>query len=60
MIIGIYDEHTHGASESIRDPLAQNTINQWGMKSSYAWEAAKLTTVMEEKAMAIIKTLILP
>ncbi|MCG8307652.1 MAG: hypothetical protein MI975_09695 [Cytophagales bacterium] len=50
-----YDEHTHGASESIRDPLAQNTINQWGMKSSYAWEAAKLTTVVEEKAMAIFE-----
>lgn len=51
-----YDEHTHGAAESITDPLAQNTINQWGMKSSYAWEAAKLTTVVEEKAMAIIES----
>ncbi len=51
-----YDEHTHGASESIRDPLAQNTINQWGMKSSYAWEAAKLSTVVEEKAMAIFES----
>ena len=39
-----------------RDPLAQNTINQWGMKSSYAWEAAKLTTVVEEKAMAIFES----
>ena len=36
-----YDEHTHGAAESVRDPLAQNTVNQWGMKSAYAWEAAK-------------------
>ena len=53
-----YDEHTHGASESIHDPLAQNTINQWGMKSSYAWEAAKLSTVVEEKAMAIIESVL--
>ena len=36
-----YDEHTHGAAESVSDPLSQNTINQWNMKSAYAWEAAK-------------------
>jgi hypothetical protein len=53
-----YDEHTHGAAESITDPLAQNTINQWGMKSSYAWEAAKLSTVVEEKAMAIFESVL--
>jgi len=28
------------------------------MKSSYAWEAAKLTTVVEEKAMAIIESVL--
>jgi len=47
-----YDEHTHGASESVRDPLAQNTINQWGMKSSYAWEAAMKSSMLQEKALA--------
>jgi len=47
-----YDEHTHGAAESIREPLAQNTINQWGMKSAYAWEAAKKSTQLQEKALA--------
>ncbi len=50
-----YDEHTHGAAESVSDPLAQNTINQWGMKSSYAWEAAKKSHALEEKAMAFIE-----
>ena len=50
-----YDEHTHGAAESITDPLAQNTINQWGMKSAYAWEAAKKSSALEEKALAFIE-----
>ncbi|MDX1409036.1 MAG: glycoside hydrolase family 38 C-terminal domain-containing protein, partial [Saprospiraceae bacterium] len=50
-----YDEHTHGAAESISDPLAQNTINQWGMKSAYAWEAAKRTHMLQEKALAFIE-----
>ncbi|MEN8153086.1 MAG: glycoside hydrolase family 38 C-terminal domain-containing protein [Acidobacteriota bacterium] len=50
-----YDEHTFGAAESVRDPLAQNTINQWGMKSSYAWEAAKKSSALEEKALSLIE-----
>ncbi len=50
-----YDEHTHGAAESVTDPLGQNTINQWGMKSAYAWEAAKKSYALEEKAMAFIE-----
>lgn len=50
-----YDEHTHGAAESVSDPLAQNTINQWGMKSAYAWEAAKKAHALEEKALAFIE-----
>ncbi|MDX1477893.1 MAG: glycoside hydrolase family 38 C-terminal domain-containing protein [Saprospiraceae bacterium] len=50
-----YDEHTHGAAESISDPLAQNTINQWGMKSAYAWEAAKQTHMLQEKALAFLE-----
>jgi len=50
-----YDEHTHGAAESVRDPLAQNTVNQWGMKSAYAWEAAKSSSMLQEKAMAFLE-----
>ena len=53
-----YDEHTHGAAESVSDPLAQNTINQWGMKSSYAWEAAKRSTSLQEKALAFIQPIL--
>jgi len=29
-----YDEHTHGAAESVTDPLSENTVNQWGAKIS--------------------------
>lgn len=50
-----YDEHTHGAAESVSDPLAMNTINQWGTKSSYAWEAAKRSTALQEKALAFFE-----
>ena len=53
-----YDEHTHGAAESISDPLAQNTINQWGMKSAYAWEAAKKAHSVEEQVMGFVEPLI--
>lgn len=50
-----YDEHTHGAAESVTDPLGQNTINQWGMKAAYAWEAAKKSYALEEKVLAFIE-----
>jgi len=50
-----YDEHTHGAAESVRDPLAQNSINQWGMKSAYAWEGAKQSSLLQEKALAFLE-----
>ena len=50
-----YDEHTHGAAESVSDPLAQNTINQWAMKSAYAWEANKKAHFLEEKTMGFLE-----
>jgi len=50
-----YDEHTYGAAESVTDPLSQNTINQWDIKSSYAWEAAKKSSMLQEKALAFLE-----
>ncbi|MBL7827309.1 MAG: hypothetical protein JNJ57_11800, partial [Saprospiraceae bacterium] len=50
-----YDEHTHGAAESVTDPLAQNTVNQWGMKAAYAWEANKQVHILEEKILAFLE-----
>ncbi|MCB2219162.1 MAG: hypothetical protein KQI35_02120 [Bacteroidetes bacterium] len=53
-----YDEHTHGAAESVSDPRAKNTINQWSMKSAYAWEAFKKAHALEEKALAYFEPLL--
>jgi hypothetical protein len=50
-----YDEHTHGAAESVTAPLSQNSVNQWGMKSAYAWEAAKKSSLLQEKALAFLE-----
>ncbi|MBU1011178.1 MAG: hypothetical protein KKD74_13665 [Bacteroidetes bacterium] len=50
-----YDEHTYGSAESVTDPLTQNSIDQWSMKSAYAWEASKRTQALAEKTMAFIE-----
>ena len=50
-----YDEHTHGAAESISDPLGQNTINQWAMKSAYVWDAKSRANLLEERALALLE-----
>jgi len=53
-----YDEHTFGAAESISDPMAENTMIQWGEKSSYAWEAVKRVTMLREEGMGLLQDLI--
>ncbi len=50
-----YDEHTFGAAESVRDPLAENTINQWGVKSSYVWDAWKKSAALQEDTWAAMQ-----
>ncbi len=50
-----YDEHTYGASESISDPLVENTVNQWNMKSANIWTAAKKSSLLQEKALAFLE-----
>ncbi len=45
-----YDEHTFGASESIWDPMCENSQVQWAEKGSYAWEALKSAQMMYEAA----------
>lgn len=50
-----YDEHTYGAAESISDPMAENSMVQWGEKSSYAWEAVKKAGMLREEAMGILQ-----
>ncbi|WP_413996964.1 glycoside hydrolase family 38 C-terminal domain-containing protein [Maribacter sp. 2307ULW6-5] len=50
-----YDEHTFGAAESITDPLVENSVIQWGQKSSYAWTAFKESSLIQEKALGIVQ-----
>ncbi len=50
-----YDEHTFGAAESIRDPLSENSIVQWGQKSAYAWTAFKESSLIQEKALGLMQ-----
>jgi hypothetical protein len=50
-----YDEHTFGAAESIRDPLSENQVIQWGGKSAYAWTAVQQSGLLREKALGLIQ-----
>jgi hypothetical protein len=51
----LYDEHTFGAAESIRDPLSENQVIQWGGKSAYAWTAVQMAGLLQEKAMGLLE-----
>jgi hypothetical protein len=53
--IAFYDEHTFGAAESISDPLIENSVVQWGEKSSYAWSAVKKNRLLREEIMGLIQ-----
>ncbi len=53
--LAFYDEHTFGAAESISDPYVENSVVQWGEKSSYAWEAVKRNRILREQAMGLIQ-----
>lgn len=53
-----YDEHTYGAAESIDDPMAENSMTQWGEKSSYAWEAVKSAGMLREEALGFMQDLV--
>jgi alpha-mannosidase len=53
--IAFYDEHTFGAAESITDPLTENSVVQWGEKSSYCWDAVKKNRILREELMGVIQ-----
>ncbi len=50
-----YQEHTFGSSESITDPESENSMIQWGEKSSYVWEAVKYEGLLREEAMGLLQ-----
>ncbi|MFH0760023.1 MAG: glycosyl hydrolase family 38 [Bacteroidota bacterium] len=53
-----YDEHTFGFAESVTAPLSESTLDQRGMKESYAWEASRRIRTLGEETMGFIQTLI--
>lgn len=50
-----YDEHTFGASESISDPMCENSQVQWAEKSGYVWEAVKRTQMLYETSVGLLQ-----
>lgn len=50
-----YDEHTFGYSESVRDPYGLETWEQRSLKQSYAWEAYRHSSLLEEVAMGLLQ-----
>jgi len=53
-----YTEHTLGYSESVREPLSLQTMEQRALKESYAWEANRRTASVGEEAMGILQSLV--
>lgn len=52
-----YGEHTTGYSESVREPFSQPTMEQRGLKESYAWEANRRAAAAGEEAMGLLQSL---
>ncbi len=50
-----YTEHTTGYSESVREPLSQNTMEQRSLKESYAWEAYRRSSILGEETMGLLQ-----
>jgi hypothetical protein len=50
-----YQEHTFGSSESITNPMSENSMIQWGEKSSYVWESVKNEGLMREEALGLLQ-----
>jgi len=49
-----FDEHTFGSAESVSDPLGRNSLEQWGEKTSFAWEARQQTRLLQEEALGLL------
>jgi alpha-mannosidase len=51
-----YAEHTFGYSESVREPMSEQTHVQWLEKASFIWQATKNSRMLTEKAMGFIQS----
>ena len=52
-----YTEHTTGYSESVREPLSLNTMEQRALKDSYAWEAHRRISGIGENTMGLLQSI---
>lgn len=52
-----YGEHTTGFSESIREPLHEQTMLQRAFKDSYAYEASRKTAALEETCLGRLQVI---
>jgi hypothetical protein len=55
-----WGEHTLGAAESVRQPLAEESEVQWAAKQAYAWTAAKREASIGESAMGRLRAFVPP
>lgn len=53
-----YGEHTFGAAESISDPYSKSSMEQREIKESYAWEAHRRSSMIDEEALGVLNTYI--
>jgi hypothetical protein len=58
--LNFWAEHTLGDSESVRQPLAEQTQVQWNAKAAYAWTAAKNEASLGEAALGRMRGLVQP
>jgi hypothetical protein len=51
-----YDEHTFGAQEEFTQPMAENTIVQWGEKVAHIWNAVKECSMLRDTALGLLES----
>ena len=51
-----YTEHTVGYSESVREPFHKYTLEQRGIKESYAWEAWRRARMLGEETLGLLQS----
>lgn len=58
--LNFWHEHTMGAAESISDPLAANSREQWAEKASWVWSGAMQSRLLRESALGFLQSIAAP
>ena len=53
--LNFYTEHTVGYHASVREPFHKYTMEQRGIKESYAWEASRRARMIGEEALGLLQ-----